>query len=711
MTESPHSPAAPDTVDAAVPAGPAAQDASTPITELLDASRFGGLVAARSGGPVFATVSELDSAGTGRVTRIVQLDEESTSTLTRGPASVGSVAAAASGALVFTSKRTGEDGSEAQDAGLWILPVRGEARRLAERPGGFGSVVLAAEDTVLVAEVGVHTHASSEEEHAELAKARTEAKVSGILHAGFPTRYWDHDLGPFRQTLAVARCASPDPGAVSAPLSTPAARSIPEAPAPLSFAYPAMPDGRLTGWSVAPNGTFAVVEVEVPAPGALQTSQLWKVDLTEACAAPVLLLAGDLEYDWSVGEVSPDSIRVLATRTRRRNPTTTLRQDLFVLEVGGADGTAGAPAPVWEKGDRWFSATWFDEATLVATSDDLGRGAVWTGAITDEEPRRLTGGPGQRFHYAGLVVTGGRVLAGASAVDVPPFPVEIDPGTGEVTPLTNPATELTAPGSMHEVVATGKDGTAVRAWLRVPEGEGPHPLLVMVHGGPWGSWNAWTWRWNPNPFVAAGFAVLLPDPAISTGYGQDMIDRGELELGGAPYTDILALVDQTVARPDIDEERTALAGGSYGGYMANWMAGHTKNRFRCIVTHASLWNVDSMGRTTDNESWEAAMREQIAVYSPHRFASAIEVPMLVIHGDRDYRVPISQGHELWFDLLTKSATPLAADGSTQHRYLYFPDEGHWILGRGNAQVWYEAVLGFVNEKVNGETWEKPATLG
>lgn len=118
-----------------------------------------------------------------------------------------------------------------------------------------------------------------------------------------------------------------------------------------------------------------------------------------------------------------------------------------------------------------------------------------------------------------------------------------------------------------------------------------------------------------------------------------------------------------------------------------------------------------MGRTTDNSSWDSAMREQSAQYSPHLFAEDIEVPMLVIHGDKDYRVPIAQGHALWHDLHEYSATPRDAQGRSRHRYLYFPDEGHWIQGRGNAQVWYETFLGFLDEHVRGKDWERPATLG
>ncbi|HIY65134.1 MAG TPA: prolyl oligopeptidase family serine peptidase, partial [Candidatus Agrococcus pullicola] len=158
-------------------------------------------------------------------------------------------------------------------------------------------------------------------------------------------------------------------------------------------------------------------------------------------------------------------------------------------------------------------------------------------------------------------------------------------------------------------------------------------------------------------------------------------------------------------------KRTAFGGGSYGGYMANWVAGHTGDRFKCIVTHASLWDTDSMGHTTDNAGWEAPMRTQNLTYNPKDSVTDIVVPMLVIHGDKDYRVPIAQGHHLWYDLNAFSSTPRDEHGRTRHRYLYFPDEGHWILGRGNAQVWYETFIAFLDEHVRGEQWERPATLG
>ena len=120
------------------------------------------------------------------------------------------------------------------------------------------------------------------------------------------------------------------------------------------------------------------------------------------------------------------------------------------------------------------------------------------------------------------------------------------------------------------------------------------PLTLWVHGGPLGSWNAWSWRWCPWLLVSRGQAVLLPDPALSTGYGLDYVQRGWGQWGAEPYTDIMALTDAVESRGDIRDDASVMMGGSFGGYMANWIAGHT-DRFAGIVTHASLWALDQFG--------------------------------------------------------------------------------------------------------------------
>ena len=214
----------------------------------------------------------------------------------------------------------------------------------------------------------------------------------------------------------------------------------------------------------------------------------------------------------------------------------------------------------------------------------------------------------------------------------------------------------------------------------------------------------WHWRWNAHILVARGYAVLGPDPAISLGYGQAMIQRGWVDWGAAPFTDVMTAVDGALERPDIDASRTALTGGSFGGYMANWVAGHT-DRFKAIVTHASLWELRGFHGTTDTGAiWEHEMGDpyrdptRYIRESPSQHIAAITTPMLVIHGEQDFRVPVSEALRLWTDLRRHGVSA---------KFLYFPDENHWILKPANARLWYATVLAFLDEHVLGKPFERP----
>jgi dipeptidyl aminopeptidase/acylaminoacyl peptidase len=265
------------------------------------------------------------------------------------------------------------------------------------------------------------------------------------------------------------------------------------------------------------------------------------------------------------------------------------------------------------------------------------------------------------------------------------------------------------PGTLTEVAATAADGSPLRGWLVLPAGasaETPAPLLLWVHGGPFSSWSPWAWRWNWWLMAARGYAVLLPDPALSLGYGQDFVRRGHGVWADPAYDDLMRITDATVARDDVDAARTAVMGGSYGGYMANWIAGHT-DRFRAVVTHASAWTLDTL-LTSDEASafirefGDPARRpERWIAADPARHVANIRTPVLVIHGDRDYRVPIDNALRLWSDLLRHDVPA---------RFLYYPDENHWILTPGNATVWYETVFAFLAEHVLGEEWKRPGLL-
>jgi dipeptidyl aminopeptidase/acylaminoacyl peptidase len=417
-------------------------------------------------------------------------------------------------------------------------------------------------------------------------------------------------------------------------------------------------------------------------------------------------LADDPEHDYESPQISPDGTQVVVNVYRRSTAEDPGDNRLAVLPLAG--GPAREPAPDW---DRWPEGTarWTPDGTaLIVAANERGRSPLWRVDVATGSVTRLTRDDGAYTDYA-VSPDGHWVYALRGAVDSPPAPVRVAAdGSGAVDRLRSPVTSPPVPGKLEEIEARAADGSVIRAWLALPA-DGPSPLLLWIHGGPLMSWNSWSWRWNPWVAVANGYAVLLPDPALSTGYGREFIARGWGDWGAEPYTDLMTITDAAVERPDIDAERTAAMGGSFGGYMSNWIAGHT-DRFQAIVTHASLWALDQFLPTTDVPGyWTRELTaKRLADNSPQRSADAITTPMLVIHGDKDYRVPIGEGLRLWWDLVSRSK---ADDGSSPHKFLYFPDENHWVLKPGNAKIWYETVLAFLAHHVRGEDWQRPELLG
>jgi dipeptidyl aminopeptidase/acylaminoacyl peptidase len=468
----------------------------------------------------------------------------------------------------------------------------------------------------------------------------------------------------------------------------------------------------------------------VPTAGAAARTTLVAVD---TASGERYTLVDDKGADAAAPRVSPDGRWVAYLRETITSPSRAPEVTLAVVELAPKSTSRTLTA----KWDRWpSSAAWLpDSSGLLVTADDDGRGPVFHVAATGGGivPVERVTSDDAAFTDIQVARDGSAFYALRSSYLEPPRPVRIDLGAWiasapegsrepvESVALRGPAPAPELPGTLVEVDAAASDDVRVRSWLALPKGAGPEspaPLVLWVHGGPLGSWNAWSWRWNPWLLVAAGYAVLLPDPALSTGYGQDFVQRGWGSWGERPFTDVMAATDAAIAREDVDAERTAMMGGSFGGYMANWIAGHT-DRFDAIVTHASLWALDQFGPTTDaGYYWQREMTSEMAeANSPHRSVANIRTPMLVVHGDKDYRVPIGDGLRLWYELLSASGLPADADGSTVHRFLYFPDENHWVLKPQHAIVWYRVVLAFLAEHVLGlapgdEAWPGlPETLG
>ncbi len=675
------------------------------MSEPLDLDRFlklprlSGLRLAPDGSRLAVSVGGVHASGTKMASALWQVDPAGTAPprrLTRSAAGEGSAAFLPDGSILFTSARPDPEAKEPETeppAALWLLPAGGgEARLLVAPMGGADAVVGARRASVAAFSAALFPGSATLAADAERHKARKDAGVEALLFETYPIRHWDHYLGPRQRHL------------LSLPVPPRDDEPVPE-PRDL---LPEVTDGlEEMGFGVTPDGTTVVAALRDLHPLRRPHADLVAVDLLTG--ARRTLTAGDAWFDEPA--CSPDGRMVACVREELGDPDHAERATLWLLDL--ADGTGHDPAPgldLWPHAPVWAP----DGAALFFVADQLGHTGAFrmdldTGGVTCLVAEGTLGdlcpSPDGKWVYALR-----------SSLRVPNEVVRFDAREAGQTPqvLPSPAAteaEVDAPGLVERIDSRAGDGAPIGAWLVRPaeaSAAAPAPLVVFVHGGPLGSWpDGWHWRWNAQLLAARGYAVLLPDPAISTGYGQAFIQRGWGRWGAEPFTDVLAAVDAALGRPDVDGARTALMGGSFGGYMANWVAGHT-DRFRCIITHASLWELRGFHGTTDSGAWwELEMGDpyrdpsRYVANSPAEHLAAISTPMLVIHGEHDARVPISEAWRLWTDL-QRHGVP--------SRFLCFPDENHWVLKPQNARLWYAVVLAFLDEHVLGKPWQRPDLL-
>ncbi len=282
--------------------------------------------------------------------------------------------------------------------------------------------------------------------------------------------------------------------------------------------------------------------------------------------------------------------------------------------------------------------------------------------------------------------------------------------TAKRTQLTNINSDLIKEiqfGEYSSFEFPGWNSEKVQAWAVKPPGFDPgkkYPLLLLMHGGPENAWdNLFHYRWNVQLFAAAGYVVIMPNFHGSSGFGLKFQDAIKGQWGSAPYEDQMKAVDTALTWPFVDATRLAAAGASYGGYMANWLEGHTE-RFRTIVSHAGIYDLFTSLYASDliggletelrGTPWEnpRALIEQ----APVTYAKNFKTPMLVVHGGLDYRVELAQGLAM-FQILQAMHVP--------SKLLYFPNENHWVLKPADSVLWYHTVLDWLNQWVSPDKEE------
>ena len=427
---------------------------------------------------------------------------------------------------------------------------------------------------------------------------------------------------------------------------------------------------------------------------------------------------------------SPDG-RYIAYRAQQRPG---YESDRFRLML--YDRKTGEKKNLTEDFDQWVGTfIWSPNSSLIFfASERAGEMPIyqlWADASPNSKPGLVVGGRGYKDDlfispdsrtlfftemsvgapveiYAGSIelrdLRGLKTLSGAS------FPKNLKDSDGEgpigeqLTHVNDARLSKVAMSPLESFWFTGAHGDKVESFLVKPpnfDASKKYPVKFLIHGGPQGAWgDDWSYRWNPELFAANGYVVVMINFHGSTGYGQKFIDAINGDWGGAPFEDLMKGLDYAEQHYGfIDKSRECALGASYGGYMANWILGHT-DRFKCIVSHDGMFNAESAWGTTEElwfNDWEFKgtpydNRAAYEKWSPHQYAKTFKTPTLVIHGQRDYRLDVSEGFQL-FNTLQMEGVP--------SKMLYFPDEGHWVLKPQNSRLWYETVNAWVDQ------WTKP----
>jgi dipeptidyl aminopeptidase/acylaminoacyl peptidase len=699
------------------------------IAAFLRRPRIAGLQLSPDGRRLVVGVGTPAPDGTRYRTALWEIDPDGVAParqLTRSAAGESAAAFLPDGELLFTSARpdpdaAGSDGSSDPPAALWSLPpAGGEARLVFAPPAGVTAVSTASRRAVAIVSAEVYPSAADVHEDRARERARDDAGVSAQLFTTYPIRWWDSYLGPrepARWVLTGSELggtvgpgdAGSDAGAEAASPSTDATTPADATPSRDAASRPLV-----RGWSlhdttadVAPDGGTYVSGWRPERPGLAVDGP---DDLATHLAA-IDAATGDRRVliddgrAYSDPAVSPDGRHVICVAELLGEPDRASDECLVLIDLDTGRARDVAPdLDLWPSEPGWLP----DGSAVVFTADASGHRPVFRCDLATDEVTRLTADGA--YTEVRVSPDGEHLYALRAHVDSPHRPVRLEAGAAEqeATELPSPASSAVAGARVERLTTSARDGVEIGSWLVLPAtASGPVPLVTFIHGGPLGSWNTWHWRWNPHVLADQGFAVLLPDPALSTGYGWEFIQRGWGRWGHEPSTDLLSAIDAAAADERIDEQRLAAAGGSFGGYMANWLAGGT-DRFSCIVTHASLWALEGFHGTTDlGVVWEREFGSpyldptRFVENSPNRRVGDIDTPMLVIHGERDLRVPISEALTLWTDLARHGA---------EARFLYFPDENHWVLKPQNAQLWYETVVAFLREHLCDEPFERPELL-
>ena len=568
--------------------------------------------------------------------------------------------------LAFVRKLNKEDAPQ-----IYKMPMRGpgEAVKLTDVPTGVSAIKWVGEHIYFISNVWPEMSFDAMKEKIEADK---ESKLSAKVWNEMPYSYWDSWVTEDKQNhLYRVRDAGGDVEALTLPIGIQLSRADVDA-----SDYDVSPDGKLLAFVAdgGEGGVYPNEDIFVSRIGSGKAK-----NITEDNSAP-----DDLP------QFSPDG-RMLAFSRQHIAGFYADQVKLMVHEV-----KSGKSRMVHRDWDRSAAGlVWApDSKGMYGAIDDEGTRRIYYLPLQGDSPVRIT----EKTDFSQLsIAKNGTIIAQNQSAVYPARVVQVDAKRGTARRLdtfNDAILENVSVGTYESVTYAGADGDPIQMWVHYPPGFDPgkkYPLFLLIHGGPHGAiTDNFHFRWNAQTFASWGYVTAWPNFHGSTGFGQAFADSINPDWASKPYADVIAAAEWLMDKPWIDADRTVAGGGSYGGYLSTILLGRD-HPFNALMIHAAVY--DLYAQTSADFAvhdqrfgpyWESP--EIYEGISPHLFADRFNTPSLIIHGQRDLRVPVGQAFELFRTLQTRGI---------ESRLVYYPDENHWILTRTNSLHWYDEVRQWV----------------
>jgi len=604
--------------------------------------------------------------------------------------------------ILFASTRSGS-------SQLWVInPSGGEAKQLTKISTDASTATWSPDGkqiafvSAVYPEFSLLPFAESDEANKEKIAAIAESPVKARVFKRLFYRHWDSYVEDKRQHLFVIDVTENTAGELVAGEprdATPGDRDA----YPTSTTFSASQD-----YCFTPDSSHLVFTA-VPA-----INESWSTNY-DLCRVPISGGAVDWETLTTINTAadglpifSPDG-STLAFRSQRTPGYEADKWEIMVAECSRDGKLLSEPKSLTKDIDSSFDEiVWRNNLQIIATAEAGGSKPLYMVAINKPNVIERAQSVGTSMNLS-ISLDGETLVCNNSRITHPAevFRVELNdlfirtksPGVNLSRVNEKMLAELDLP-EPSSVTVNGADGDPMQMWILTPPGfdkTKKWPLAFLVHGGPQGAWaDNWSFRWNQQIWAAQGYVIAAPNPRGSTGFGQKYTDQISGDWGGRCYDDLMAGLTYMEQQNYIDTNRMFSAGASFGGYMMNWFQGKT-TKFKTLVTHCGVYNFDSMYTTTEElwfDEYEhggppwGPNRESYEKHSPHRLAANFKTPMLIIHNDLDFRVPVSEGQQL-FTALQRQGIP--------SKFINFPDEGHWVQKAANSRFWHNEIFAWVKE--------------